>query len=384
MRTVNLGTGGIMINPFQFGRVVRDKQFCNRQRELRDLTATIKNGNSLWLYSPRRLGKTSLVVKAFSQIEETKTIYFDLFSIRDNKDFAIKYLNVLTHELFTWKQGVTSILKNLSGHLRKITPTVSLDNMGNPSIGIDIKPNEISQTIESILELPHKMNYKKPICIAFDEFQEIERLYPFLKNIMRSVFQHQQNVSYIFLGSKESLMNAIFSDVKSPFFQFGEKMKLDPISSSDLVEYIKSMFDETELTIQNSTIENILQLSECHPHYTQYAAYVAWDLIYQNISQNDDFKQIWLSRIIESQSDAFRTIYEQLNTNQRKVLYALSDLDGQSILSNDTMIRYDLPSKSTIDTALNSLLKKTIILKYNSSYNFENPIFKIWINKLFD
>ena len=179
-------------------------------------------------------------------------------------------------------------------------------------------------------------------------------------------------------------MNAIFSDVKSPFFQFGDKMNLDPISSSDLTSYIKSMFNETKLPIQDNTIENILQLSECHPHYTQYAAYVAWDLIFQDIPQNDNFKDIWLSRIIESQSDAFRTIYEQLNANQRNVLYALSDLDGQSILSNDTMIKYNLPPKSTINTALNSLLQKTLILRSNGSYKFENPIFKIWINGLYD
>lgn len=373
-----------MINPFQFGRVVRNKQFCNRKSELRNLTAAIKSGNSLWLYSPRRFGKTSLVVNAFSEIEDVKTIYFDLFHIRDRKEFAIKYLNVLTQELFTLRHDITFILKKLSGYLKNVTPTVSLDVLGNPSIGIEIKSNEVSQTIESILELPQKLNYSKPICIAFDEFQEVERLDPFLKNIMRSVFQHQQNVSYIFLGSKESLMNTIFSNTKSSFFQFGEKMKLDPISSSDLTAYIKLMFDETELTIHSETIENILQLSECHPHYTQYAAYVAWYLIYQNIPQKDGFKQIWLSRIIESQSDAFRTVFEQLNANQRKVLYALSDLDGQSILSNDTMIKYDLPPKSTINTALISLLHKTLILKSNGSYKFENPIFKIWINKMYD
>jgi AAA+ ATPase superfamily predicted ATPase len=379
-----LRTGGSMVNPFQFGKVVRDKQFCNRQRELHDLISAIKSGNSLWLYSPRRFGKTSLVVNAFSGIQNVKTVYFDLFNIRDTREFAIKYLNVLTHELFTRKYSLTSILKKLSTYLKNITPTVSLDAIGNPSIGIEVKPKELQQTIESILELPQKLNYPKPICIAFDEFQEVERLDPFLKNIMRSVFQHQQNVSYIFLGSKESLMNAIFSEVKSPFFQFGDKMNLDPISNSDLTSYIKLMFNETKLPIQNSTIENILQLSECHPHYTQYAAYVAWDLIFQDIPQNDNFKDIWLSRIIESQSDAFRTIYEQLNANQRKIVYAISDLDGQSILSNDTMIKYDLPPKSTINTALNSLLQKTLILRSNGSYKFENPIFKIWINKLYD
>jgi len=373
-----------MINPFQFGKVVKDKNFCNRQKELWDLTSAIRGGNSLWLYSPRRFGKTALVVKAFSVIEEVKIIYFDLFFMRDMNEFATKYLNVLAGELFTWKQGVTSVLKKISQHLKNVTPTVSLDAMGNPSVGIDIKPNELRQTIELILNLPQKMNYPKPICIAFDEFQEIERIDSFLKNIMRSVFQHQQNVSYIFLGSKESLMNAIFSDAKSPFFQFGDKMKIVAIAEIELVSYIKLMFKETKLEIYDDTINDIMQLSECHPHYTQYAAYVAWHLIFQEIPQDDEFKQIWLSRILESQSDALRTIYEQLNTNQRKVLYAISDSEEQSILANDTMLKYDLPPKSTINTTLKSLIHKTLILKSNNSYNFENPIFKIWINNLYN
>lgn len=373
-----------MNNPFQFGRVVRDKQFCNRQRELRDLIASIKGGNSLWLYSPRRYGKTSLVVNAFSQIEEVKTIYFDLFNIRDTKEFATKYLNVLARDLFTLKHDITSVLKKLSEYLKNITPTVSLDVMGQPSIGIEIKPKEISQTIESILELPQKINFPQPICIAFDEFQEVERLDPFLKNIMRSIFQHQQNVSYIFLGSKESLMKAIFSEAKSPFFQFGEKMNLDPISSIDLALFIHTMFKETKLMIKQETINNILKVSDCHPHYTQYLAYVAWDLINQKIPQDDNFEQIWLDRIIQSQSDAFRTIFEQLNANQRKVLFALSNREMQNILSNDTMQKYGLPPKSTITTTLNSLLQKTLILRSNSAYKFENPIFRIWMNGLYD
>jgi AAA+ ATPase superfamily predicted ATPase len=157
-----------MVNPFQFGKVVRDKQFCNRQRELHDLISAIKSGNSLWLYSPRRFGKTSLVVNAFSGIQNVKTVYFDLFNIRDTREFAIKYLNVLTHELFTRKYSLTSILKKLSTYLKNITPTVSLDAIGNPSIGIEVKPKELQQTIESILELPQKLNYPKPICIAFE------------------------------------------------------------------------------------------------------------------------------------------------------------------------------------------------------------------------
>lgn len=373
-----------MVNPFLFGKVVKDKNFCNRTQEINYIKSLIRSGNSLWLYSPRRFGKTSLILKTFSEIDEIKTIYFDIFQIRDSKEFAVKYLNVLTQELFTWKQGVSSVLKKISHHLKNVTPTVSLDQWGNPTVGVDIKPNKLKQTIESILSLPQELKYKQKICIAFDEFQEIERIDPFLKNLMRSIFQHQQNINYIFLGSKESLMNEIFSDPKSPFFQFGDKMSIDKISREDLSAYIKKMFRETKLIIKDDTIAEILKVSECHPHYTQYIAFIVWNLIYEEVPQNTNFTNLWLARTIESQSDMLRTIFDQLNTNQRKILYALSDINGESILANDTRLKYDLPPKSTIITALKSLLHKSLILKAGNEYSFENPIFKIWINQLYD
>lgn len=70
-----------MSNPFKFGRVVQNRQFCNREQELKDIKSAIRSGNSLWLYSPRRFGKTSLVIRSFSQIDDVKTIYFDLHNM---------------------------------------------------------------------------------------------------------------------------------------------------------------------------------------------------------------------------------------------------------------------------------------------------------------
>lgn len=372
-----------MVNPFQFGRVVKQKQFCNRKKELTDLESAIRSGNSLWLYSPRRFGKTSLVMRSFSQIEDVKTIYFDLFSIRDKNDFAQKYLDVLTKELFTLKLGTTSVLKKISSLIQNLTPTVSLDSTGNPTIGVDIKQGEEEKTIESILQLPQKINFKKKICIAFDEFQEIERIDPFLKNTMRSIFQHQDNVSYIFLGSKESIMHTIFSDLKSPFYQFGQKMTIKEISRVDLTKYISNMFKETNLKIEEPTIDNILEMSKCHPHFTQYGAYVAWDVINQGIAQDENFRNIWLNHIIDNQADALRTIYEQLNTNQRKVLFALCDMEESSLLTLEAMRKYNLPAKSTTNTTLTSLVNKSILLKKDKSYHFDNPIFREWIKRLY-
>ena len=97
-----------------------------------------------------------------------------------------------------------------------------------PSFSLQV--DEISQQtdVETILNIPQQISNEtaKPICIAFDEFQEIERIEPFLINWMRSAFQQHENISYIFLGSQQLLMEMIFTSHHSPFYEFAIKMQI--------------------------------------------------------------------------------------------------------------------------------------------------------------
>ena len=126
--------------------------------------------------------------------------------------------------------------------------------------------------VETILNIPQQISSEtaKPIGIAFDEFQEIERIDPFLINWMRSSFQHHKNVSYIFLGSEQSLMEMIFNAEKSPFYEFAIKMHINPIAKNELATFIADKFNQKELRISNNTVDAILEKSEGHPHFTQY------------------------------------------------------------------------------------------------------------------
>jgi len=80
-----------MTNPFQYGGVVRGESFCNRQRELQDLRRAFDNGEKLFVYSERRLGKTSLVREALGKLPRTKfvAVYVDLWPTDSEASFAV-------------------------------------------------------------------------------------------------------------------------------------------------------------------------------------------------------------------------------------------------------------------------------------------------------
>ncbi|MGC9342317.1 MAG: AAA family ATPase [Bacteroidales bacterium] len=369
-------------NPFQFGVVIEDNAFCNRKAEIEFLKNQISNAYSTWLFSPRRFGKTSLVEKVFRETKSAICIFVDLYNIKSVDDFSRKYSEIIAKELFNWKDDVRKLTKKLADNFKKLSPSVSFDEFGNPGFKLNINKIEKQADIETILEIPNRIQTqrKKRICIAFDEFQEIKRIDPFLLNWMRSSFQRHTNISYIFLGSKQSMMDDIFASSHSPFYEFAVKMNLSVISHDDLSGFIKEKFEDHNLKITQNTINAILSKSDCQPHYTQFFASVVFELISKGMDQEqDNFTQSWLNKVMHSQIDIFQDIFDQLTNTQRTVLQALSKLNDLGIYSDEARSRYKLPVSSSLTEALKALQKKALIYKEAEIYKFANPVMKEWV-----
>lgn len=201
---------------------------------------------------------------------------------------------------------------------------------------------------------------------------------------MRSAFQQYEHISYIFMGSQQSLMEMIFTSEKSPFYEFAAKMNIDPINKSELTAFIDKKFKRANLKISSGNIEAILNKSEGHPHFTQYFASVVFDLIRNGVNQNEaTFTGLWIEKIIQSQSVILQGIYDQLTNIQRAVLSALADLKkNKELFSSATRDKYRLPVSSSIVTAIVSLSNKGLIEKKDGQYHILNPILKEWIRTL--
>ena len=374
------------INPFQYGVVIDDRAFCNRKEEIAYLKNQIKNGYSTWLFSPRRFGKTSLIEKVFRELDDTKSIYLDLYNIKSIDDFGRKYSQVIAKSLFNWKDDIKRLTKKLSETFTRLSPTVSFDEFGNPSFSLNVYKVEKQKDIETILDIPFRISStsSERICVAFDEFQEITRIDPFLLNWMRSSFQKHDRVSYIFSGSKQSMMEDIFSSAQSPFYEFAAKMNLSTISRKELCRFIKDNFTKNNLHIEDHTIDVILEKSECQPHFTQYFASVVYDLIIAGADQSSlNFQDSWITRIISSQADVFQDIYDQLTNSQRATLQAIAELNNPGIYSEESRSKYGLPVSSSLNEVLKALQKKGLVYKTKDTYKITNPILKEWLVQLY-
>ena len=76
-----------MMNPFKFGSIVQDDFFTDRCVELQQMKSILNSENHLILISPRRFGKTSLVVKA---VNESKRKYIMLNMLTQESQASLK------------------------------------------------------------------------------------------------------------------------------------------------------------------------------------------------------------------------------------------------------------------------------------------------------
>ena len=56
------------LNPFRFGSLALDEAFADRERELAELVADVRNGQDVVIFAPRRYGKSSLVWRAAQEL----------------------------------------------------------------------------------------------------------------------------------------------------------------------------------------------------------------------------------------------------------------------------------------------------------------------------
>ncbi|MGH3007680.1 MAG: hypothetical protein ACRDOS_17550, partial [Gaiellaceae bacterium] len=77
-------------NPFTYGALALDESFTDREKELKELAADIRNGQDVLVYAPRRYGKSSLVLRAAQEAlaRDVLVAYCDLMKTPTKERFA--------------------------------------------------------------------------------------------------------------------------------------------------------------------------------------------------------------------------------------------------------------------------------------------------------
>src|ERR1700761_6456382 len=212
------------LNPFRFGNVVID-EFADRETELAEVEADMRNGQDLVIFAPRRLGKSSLVLKAAAALRRKKGLvaYLNVMTAPNKTRFAERLAAAIYADVAAPKAKLKDKALAMFQGLR-IAPSITVDPIDGRlgfSFGIGHADADLDRTIEMLLELPAKIAAERGqrVVLILDEFQEIVDLAPASPKLLRSVSQTQPEVCHVYLGSKRPVMRALFSDANEPFWR---------------------------------------------------------------------------------------------------------------------------------------------------------------------
>ena len=365
-------------NPFYYGGAIIDDHFCNRVDEIQELKDDISNGLNILIYAPRRFGKTSLVLKTLDELknnENVEYVFFDMMHISTLDEFINKYFNLLAKTLEKSSDKVVKFFKSIIGLRPNIN--VRFDNSGNPNFSLNLSGEDKIQTLEDVLNIPLEFAQNKKIVVVFDEFQSIEHLE--IEAKLRSVIQlHADKISYIFMGSKKSILHQMFLDKNRPFYKSVKHFKIDKIEDEVWIEYIFSRFIKTQKNIDEKYINQILKITKGFPYYTQQFAYELWSICEKDVD-NKVFNQT-LTTILSREEDLFNIELENLTQNQKKALKIILEKRGIELYDEEYLVKYKIKTGS-MQTALKGLLTKDVVDKVAGKYYLQDPLFEYWMSK---
>jgi len=376
-----------MINPFKYGRVVTGGDFADREKEIEQLVNDLTSGQNIMLYSPRRYGKTSLITRVFEILEEKNimTSFIDLYGCMSVSDLVDKIIEKTVIPAQGTLEKVGDFLMKSFSNLR---PEITL----NPDGGISVSCKKDAQVIgeekilSQILDAPEKLAAvkKKPIVVAFDEFQEISTMNELkIEKTMRSHFQRHRNVTYVFSGSKKHIMEEIFVEEKRPFYRFAKPFPLGKISKKDFAQFIYRKFKETDISIDFTIIESIVDFTDGHPYFTQQFCHELWNIASKTKKvRNEDLSEA-IRATLQRHSDYFIRVWDSLALTQKRLLVAVAQ-EGEvsTIYSSSFIEKFNLISASHVKKALDSLQKEGLIEKANEAYHISDVFLSEWIKKV--
>lgn len=372
------------INPFFTGINIPNEYFCDRKNETEDIIKRLENGKNIVLKSPRRIGKTSLIMHVFEQEEIKKkynTLFVDVNGTRDMDGFVAEFKNAFLDAPFARsKRGA----KALSELFQRIFVQVNLSPAGQLDgfrLGLSSAPGT-SFTLSEMFKFLE--NTRKPNILVFDEFQKVLAYPEDAAAILRTHVQKLNNTRIIFSGSSRHLLHRMFEYSEEPFYRSASSMDLDIITLESYREFCKGLFSLYKKEIADDAVDLAYHLFSGNTYDMQEVMRET----FQDLPKGKKAERAAVVRsvqvLLDQRNEEFRDRLDKLdNLKARRVLFAIAEEGIATGLTSTAIIKqYHLDNASSVQNALKLLSddKQNFIKKVGkASYCLQDRFFELWI-----
>jgi len=259
-------------------------------------------------------------------------------------------------------------------------PVFSADPLtGVPTVSVSIEPSQSAISLKSIFDFLHQS--RNSIYIAIDEFQQIS-YYPEqgLEALLRSYIQFAPNVHFIFSGSKQNLMAQMFQTPDRPFYQSTASMGLLPLHEEIYYDFASRFFESNRGSLSREVFTATFQRFNGITQNLQQILNRLYE-VERNVENERQVNEAIL-HIVNRNSMQYEALVGFLTENQFSLLKAIAKRDRiETPQANEFIKQYDLPSASSVKTALTVLLDKDLVYRDTSGYWVYDRFFDLWLKQ---
>ena len=371
------------MNPFKFGAPVEGEYYLPRPDLDKLVYQFLSNRIHVVLIGPRRFGKTSFVFNLLRKLEtEGYTAPFiDIFNITSHRDFLQQILRALKTKK-TWTD-------NAKGWLSSWKPKISADvdhSTGQTSFGLSIDHSNSEKDVKEMIQdaLASLANLGNKVVLVIDEFQKITELNDggWLEATLRTHMQQLRNTSFLFTGSKKSLISDMLNNSSRPLYRSCQCIDF-PSFGEELTDWVIHRFAAADILVDKEPIRILRKMVLDTPNYVQMVCFHLVAAGYKKIG-TEEVKEI-LKSVVRQNAYAYQTLLNSLSPLQQRVL-RLAAIEGKQIFSKELLNRYEIPSAPALSSSIRALKERGILDEEGTgrgTVTFDDPLFAIWLQNSF-
>ena len=370
-------------NPFIATGKIPAEYFCDRKEETKRLTQSLTNGANVVLMSPRRVGKTQLMLYCFDQPKISNQyiiIFIDILKTSTLNEFTYELGKAVFNALASRGQ---KMLKMVLASMHSLVGNVGFDlATGLPTFGISI--GDIQNPIYSLEEIFKTLEKTDKRCIvAIDEFQQIAN-YP-EKNIealLRSHIQQLSNAQFIFSGSERHLLEEMFLDSARPFYNSADIQNLEIIALDKYADFVRHHFLTNNKQIEDEAINYIYETFDGNTYYNQKAFREAYAITSFDSLCTKKTTELIVNQMISEADRHYSEIMARLALPQKELLYAVArEHRARQITSGAFIRRHSLKSASSVQSSIKKLLSYGLVSFDSGDYFVADQLMRLWLQK---
>jgi hypothetical protein len=376
-----------MTNPFVYGEVVPLASFVDREDELDRLTRDLLAGQKVFLISPRRYGKSSLIEQALRAAARGGALVVDV-TVSSYSSY-VGFLEGYARALSSMEKQTGRAMSWLREALAPVRPELRLDRnaAGKAEIAVSFpaarSERDVSRLAQEVFALPGRIADARgrKLAIALDEFQAIGAFNGgTVEHALRAAVQVQRGVGYVFAGSEPALMERMLGRNR-PFYKAGPVMRLDRIPADRFAAFIEARLRDTGIKCAPGLGQSIVELAGNLPYDVQRLAHELWDDARAGGRKTVDVEDLHgtLTRLLGEQQSLFEAAWQRLTLAQRGTLRAAVLQEGREMLAADTRARYRLSGASTVQASLAALVREDILAREGDRYIVVDSLLREWV-----